>query len=443
MYNSFCNYIAKHNLFNDTNRILIAVSGGVDSVVLLDLLKKYANNIAIAHCNFQLRDLDSEEDEKFVYSLSLKYKVPFHTIRFDTSKYCKESKVSIQMGARKLRYNWFEQVRQNNGFDYIAVAHHADDVNETFFLNLIRGTGIAGLRGIKNKSENIIRPLLFASKREIMEYAETNNLIFREDQSNASLKYKRNIVRHSIIPQIRTINENFDKNLQQTIDLLDLHEKFFNQYYNKLEKKLEKKENDIIIIDYEVLMQNEFKLLVAYKLFSKYGFTPPQIKDIINTDLNTGAEIKSQDYTLLMNRKKYLIKKNLNIRSFYQIRYYINIQTCKLEEPYRLTIKQISKEQITNFTLPKNIAMFDLDKLIFPIYFRKWDIGDYFFPFGLNAKKKISDYFKDIKLSKFEKENQWLLCSDEDIIWVTEHRTDDRFKVTPNTKNVLLIEIGI
>jgi tRNA(Ile)-lysidine synthase len=434
MKNQLLNHLENHypNLWE--TRLLLAVSGGIDSMVLLDLLHKLNLNITIAHCNFKLRGQDSQDDKNFVVSYAQNHNIPFFVKDFDTESFAQEQKLSIQLAARKLRYDWFFELKEQHGFDYIVTAHHLDDSLETFFINLSRGTGLEGLLGIR-ENENVIRPLLDFSKSEIHHYALENNLSWREDISNASDKYLRNKIRHHLVPVLKEINPDFLQFFQKTRQHLQASQNFTTDVLEEILNKVLVETKNTIILDINKLNTCKNKEFILYQWLSSYGFRAwNDIYDLL--EAQSGKFVDSENYRLLKNRNELVLstKNNLSVEE----EFYIQEGENEVNHPIKLRISEV--ETMSKINNPEVIYV-DKNLLIFPLSFRKWQKGDYFYPFGMNGKsKKISKFFKDEKLSLFEKENTWLLCSENQIIWVVGKRLDHRFAVTETTKSILKIE---
>ncbi len=416
---------------------MVTVSGGIDSVVLLDLLLKLGYVCSVAHCNFHLRNQESEGDEQFVKAIAEKNGVAFFVKSFDTIEYSDQSKISVQMAARELRYDWFEELRQEQGYDWISTAHNKNDVIETFLLNLTRGTGIKGLTGIKSKNGRLIRPLLFASREDIKKYALSNNLDWREDSSNVSVKYSRNKIRHNIIPLFEEINPRFTDTLTDNIRKLSESEEIYIS-------AIREKRNEYLFREtgYSWISVNELVKLHpidtwAYELLRDYNFSQGVVNDIIRSlDSPPGRQFFSPTHRLVKDRGKLLIHpiREENLR-----RYYIEDPYREISEPLHLDMDVIPNS--SNFNIPSSpeIACLDLDLLEFPLLLRKWEPGDYFRPLGMINMKKLSDFFIDIKLSLPEKENTWILQSGSEIAWIVGLRIDDHFKIRPDSKKILKI----
>ena len=440
MFRQFLAYLNKNKLeVLRSEKILLTVSGGVDSVVMAHLFYCADIGFGIGHCNFKLRGEDADKDEVFVRRLAQELGVAFHCVSFNTNEYATTHKLSVQMAARKLRYDWFEKIRYENKYRYIATAHHKNDSVETMLINLTRGTGIRGLHGILPKKDNLIRPLLFAEKTDIIEYARKNDLTYRTDISNASVKYDRNFIRHKIIPLFQELNPVFIKNLGETGNKLKATEQFFDFFLEEIRKEVVSTESDITAIDTKKLRRYPFTELLLFEFLAPFGFNSTQIAHIRDTlDATSGKTFYSTDYHLIISREKVLIKKKSK-PSEQVISLHSNQSRLRISPTEAITIQQLATLPET-FKTGKNIALFDVEKLVFPLQIRHWRTGDYLHPLGMHGKKKkIKDLFHDQKLSQFEKEKVWLVTSEGEICWVVGHRIDERFKITPKTKSVIKI----
>lgn len=427
-------FVAKNALLEKGDRTLVTVSGGRDSVVLCELFHKAKFPFAIAHCNFQLRGEEANDDEIFVMKLALKYKVDFFSNRFETKKFADKNKLSIQEAARVLRYEWFEEVRSKNGFDFIATAHHKDDELETFFINLIRGTGIAGLHGISVKRGAIIRPLLFTDRAKIDAFVKKNKLQFREDSSNASDNYLRNKIRHKVLPIFEEINPSFRNTLSEEISRLSEVEKIYNHFI-EVSKKQTLSNNSISI---SALKKSPFASVLLYEILKKYQFNSDVAEKVFNSlDSESGKQFFSPTFRLVKDRQNLIIAKRNSAKT--KNEFAISLKVKRLITPLKIELSQVENSE--NFKIPKDskIACLDFEKLKFPLALRKWREGDFFYPLGMKQKKKISDFFIDIKLSLPEKENTWLLCSGSDIVYVSGKRIDERYKVGKETETIYLV----
>lgn len=440
MKKQFENFIVNNNLFTKKDNIIVAVSGGIDSCVLLNLLYTNGYSCVIVHCNFSLRNEESDNDERFVKELATKYKYEIVVKKFDTSKYANENGISIQMAARELRYGFFEDVRQKYNCKVIATAHHADDNIETLFINLIRGTGLKGISGIPVKNKNIVRPLLFATRNEIFEFAKLNNIEWREDSSNKSVKYMRNKIRHNLLPLLEEIKPNSKKTILRNIEHFRNTEILLNELLKeKIEKIISQKDN-VIFIDINELTSSNSGKTILYEIINPYGFNPKQINKIWSS-INAGAGkvFYSKNYCLNKDRDKIILSLINNESN--QHKYYIDEEQDWLSEPFEMSIKKVNWLEEQTITKNKNIAMLDADTIEFPLIIRHWTYGDFFNPYGMEGFKKLSDFFIDEKISKVEKEKTWLIESLNKIIWIVGQRIDDRFKITNNTKSVLIMQL--
>lgn len=446
MLQSFKTFIQKENLFTFTEKVLLTVSGGIDSIVMCELFHQAGLKFGIAHCNFQLRKEESDADENFVEELAEKYNITFHSISFDTDVYAKKNKVSIQVAARELRYKWFEEIREQFGYAYIATAHHMDDSIETFFINLIRGTGISGLHGILPKQGKIIRPLLFTNKNKIEVFAKKNKLKHREDSSNASDKYVRNKIRHHIIPALKELNPDLENTINKDIERLrDVEMIYKKDIENKSSKIVKKGKNDIRISIKELKKLSPLNTYL-YEFLKPFGFNSASIEEITSS-LNgiSGKQFFSPTHRLIKDREFLLIETKIkNKESGQKIvekKYSVKKNQKKISiDDLKIFFKSVSPKN-HQLKVINSCANLDLDKLEFPLEIRKWKQGDFFYPFGMKGKKKLSDFFIDKKFSLHEKENTLLMTSNDNIVWVIGSRIDDRFKITEKTKKIYLAEL--
>lgn len=418
--------------FLKSAKILVAVSGGVDSVVLTHLCKRSGLDIALAHCNFNLRGKESDKDHDFVQNLADQWNFKIFLHKFDTEAYAEKHKLSIQMAARELRYAWFENLRKREKYNYILTAHHANDDLETFLINLMRGTGLDGLTGIPLQNDFVIRPLLNFSRAEIEKYALENKLSWREDSSNASTKYLRNKIRHEIVPQLQEMNPQVLQNFQKTRYHLEQSSQLVEDYISVIFSRIASENEFGYSFNIKMLKTIPHTKAVMYELFKSFGFS--EWNDVVNLiDAQSGKIILSKTHRLIKDREELLLTKIPSEENYqYEIPegedlIMLPMGTFRLEK-----VGKISKAQ-------KNVIFVDKSKLDFPLKIRKWKKGDYFYPFGMGGKKKISSYFKDKKLSLPEKENCWLLCSKNQIIWVIGHRPDERFKIDPDSSEIIKI----
>ena len=427
----FVNYIKDNNLFSRKNRLLVAVSGGIDSIALIHLLYINSYKFDIAHCNFQLRGSDSDKDANFVEALAKKYNVSFYSKKFNVKSFSDEHKLSIQMAARDLRYQWLEETRRYINAKFILTGHHRDDDIETFFINLIRGTGIQGMLGIKKKYNKIIRPLLFSNREEIERYVNAEKIRFREDKSNKSNKYLRNKIRNQLTPIILSMNPSFPKTFIKERLIL---QQIYKVYRIKVAESLEniiRNHKTHITIDIKPLKELNPLNIYLYELLSPYGFSC--VNDIEHALFgHSGKQFFSHTHCLTIDRERIIISAINNIK---EVTYSIAQDCQKITEPIVL---RFGINKLTSINENNKIAHFDYNKLIFPLTLRKWEIGDKFMPLGMHNYKKLSDFFIDEKISLIEKKEIWILCSGDDIIWVVGKRIDNRYKISQKTKKMYI-----
>ena len=451
MQRAFLSYIKKENLFNSSDKILLTVSGGIDSLAMVELFHHAGFNFGIAHCNFQLRGEESDGDEIFVRSIAEKYSLKFHLIKFDTAIYAKKNKVSIQIAARELRYQWFEEIRASNNYSFIATAHHKDDSIETFFINLIRGSGISGLHGILSKNANVIRPLLFTNKNDITKYVKSCKIYYRDDSSNASEKYIRNKIRLKLIPLLKELNPNINQTIAEDIKRLANTEKIYRkEIFNKSLIVVEKHNNSISFSIKELKKLDPIESYL-FEFLQPFGFNFAVVNEIVaSLDGLSGKKFLSATHRLVKDREYLLIDKiPAALPKVSQAMLTPQIANFQIDEEnniienmgLKFVINKLLKPSVFSFPASNKIASFDYNKLNFPLELRKWQKGDVFQPIGMKGKKLISDFFIDEKFSIQQKENAWLLTSRGKIIWLVGHRMDDKFKVTDKTIKIYIVEL--
>lgn len=437
MVKEFQQYIEQQKFCDTDSRILVAVSGGIDSVVMLDLFEKTNYQIAIAHCNFQLRGKESDGDEQFVKSLSEKYGINVFSKRFNTRSHAEKNKLSIQVAARELRYAWFEELIQKEGFDYVAVAQHADDQVETFFINLLRGSGLTGLRGMPLKRDNIIRPLLFANRKQIIMYAGENDLDFREDSSNKEDTYLRNKIRLNLLPELEKLSANAPVAIVESMYKLneadELLKQLLNEKYNSL---FSEKEGFLLPKDDVVKLQPTDTWL--YYLLKRFGFNRDTTNNMTDAIIREqiGRAFVSETHEAIIDRKNLLIRPiiKMDVKE-----YFIQREQDQITDPLILNFECIPNNKAFKIKSDARVAQLDEGKLTYPLKIRRWQHGDRFAPFGMRGSKLLSDYFIDNKINLFEKQNIWLLISGNDIVWVVGHRISENYKITKQTDNVLTV----
>jgi tRNA(Ile)-lysidine synthase len=441
MIDELISYINEKELFSSEDKVLLAVSGGIDSVVMSRLFSEAGYDFGIAHCNFGLRGEESDADEKFVRKLARKAKAPCYVKYFDTEQFAEDHSLSIQMAARELRYNWFEELASAEGYQYIALAHHKGDLLETMLLNLTRGTGIAGLHGIMPKRGRFIRPLLFASKEQIYAYVTENQVIWREDSSNASTKYQRNKIRHEVVPVLQELNPKLEQTFEQSAEKIGAVERLFYRQADTLRRlALQKKGPDWALAIQPVLDSAEPVLFLS-EVLSQWGFSYAQAKEVLavyqQAGTVSGKVFDAPTHRLNLDRGQLLISpKNLQ-----------QYQSLEIEEGtesidyagWELHFKTLSSEGY-KIKADRYLAALDKDKLKYPLKLRSWKPGDWFCPLGMNKKKKLSDFMIDEKIPLNLKERVLVLTSGESIVWVLGFRIDNRYKLTDKSTEVLEIK---
>ena len=439
MLKRFKAYNEEHGLLRFGDRVLLAVSGGVDSVVMAHIFAETDYECALAHCNFQLRGEDSEADEAFVRTLAAQLEMPVYVERFDVDREMEEKGISLQMAARDLRYEWFSSIAKEHAFETIATAHNLNDSVETFFLNLARGTGIRGLTGIPERNENVIRPLLFASRKEIEAFAQSGKLAFREDKSNRETKYQRNKIRHDVIPAMEQINPAFiptmASNMQRLLELRDIVERNVDTVRDQIFQR----SSGEIRIDTKPLMNLEPLATWLYELFAPFGFTRTQCKDIEGfLKSESGKRFLSPSHQLFKDRDQLILVES-KVDSFE--RYYLDTPEKHSSLPFSMDMEVIRRSDLDKIPSDKNTACLDFEEILFPLTIRRWQHGDYFYPLGMNQIKKLSDFFVDEKIPVPMKERTWILATGKKIVWIMGLRIDNRFRIKESTQKVLLLRL--
>jgi len=437
MLDKFLAFVNSKNLFEKEDKVLLAVSGGIDSMVMARLFKESGFRFGVAHCNFQLRAEASDEDEAFVKMSAKNMSVDFYSKNFQTNKYAKENAVSTQIAARELRYNWFFELIDIHEYNYIATAHHLNDSLETVLYNLTKGTGINGLTGIDYKSDKIIRPMMFATREEVEKYAAEKNITWSEDESNATDSYNRNHIRHNVVEKLKDINPSLEHTFENTLERLM---SVSNILKSKLEefktKNVKVKKSDIYINKRAALLA---ELAILDELLKPYGFNFVQVKSIKDSLTSNGQLFYADNYVLNIDREFVIISKRLEADDAASIlvtrdESEINLGSIHLDFQHKsIASVSINKDNTT--------AQVDNDLLNYPLKVRKWREGDSFQPLGMKGKKKLSDFMIDSKIPLNLKERVMVLESDGEIVWVVGHRLDDRFKITSETKNCLEIRL--
>ncbi|WP_242927753.1 tRNA lysidine(34) synthetase TilS [Pontibacter vulgaris] len=432
-------FIQSHNLCQPDSKILAAVSGGIDSVVLCEVLHKLKYTFALAHCNFGLRAEDAEADQLFVKKLAKKYEVPFFTENFNTRAFAEQEKLSIQMAARTLRYTWFEQVRQQEGYDYIATAHHSNDTTETILLHLTKGTGIAGLHGIPAKNGHIIRPMLSVTKDDIFDFVTSNKLIWREDVSNETTKYQRNKIRHEVIPILKEINPNLEETMQHTAERVSHAESIVAAYIENLREQSIKEAENAFYISLRPLQNATGLPVVLHELLRPFNFSYSVVLELVDAlDGISGKQFESPSHILVKDREQLVITPK-NLGNFGSISIAEGQTEAEMGNMH-FTLRYVDADKY-KLNTKHNVAALDAEQLRFPLKLRAWQEGDWFVPLGMNGKKKISDLLIDKKVPANLKSQTLVLVSDQSIAWVVGQRLDNRFKVSDKTQQVLEITL--
>jgi tRNA(Ile)-lysidine synthase len=415
----FTRFIGKHNLCSRTQPVFVAVSGGIDSMVLLHLFKSSGYNVTAVHVNFGLRGEESDEDEVFIQRSCMQWEVGFIAKRVLTKDYATDKGLSIQMAARELRYEWFKELTEDTPGSVLATAHHVNDSGETMIMNLVRGTGIDGLTGIPIRNNNIIRPLAFASRDEIKQYATSNDIAWREDRSNSDDHYQRNFIRHRVMPLLKEINPSLEETLLKNFSRLGGERELMEMSVARLKENFFLDQGSQIHVPKKALDGFVNKAGILLRLIEEFGFNLSHAESIVAAmDGQPGKMFFSDTHALNVDREDLIIS-SLQIPG-------IDFETYETND--------------LSFSNDPEVAYLDADKVEHPLEMRRWREGDSFQPLGMRGTKKVSDYLIDTKLSLLDKQKVMVITSKDQIVWLVGHRIDDRFKITSGTKRVLIIK---
>ena len=435
MIDQFQAYINRYNLLAESDKVILALSGGIDSMVLADLLLKAKVEFVAAHCNFHLRGEESDGDEKFVRDYAERNGIQCFVKHFETEKYAAEQSISIEMAARDLRYAWFEELRQQLGYDKIAVAHHADDQAETFFINLLRGAGLNGLKGMKPQNGVIIRPLLWALREQIRKYAVENQILWREDHTNAESVYLRNKIRNQLLPAFDELHAEARQGLYKSLEHLAAENELYRELLQEKLGQIIEYNGDIQRIPYSAFLIQHSSFQLLFEWLRQYGFNTDQchfIHEAVGTGI--GNQYFSPTHCVVIGRDDLQLSE-INEKTDVEIQ--IQIGEEEILSPIHLRFSKMEKTADFIINKSSDVAQLDFDKLRFPLTLRHWRHGDRFCPLGMKGSKLLSDFFVDQKFTEYQKQNVWLLVSAEgDIFWVVGYRIDDRFKIVNDTKTV-------
>ncbi len=435
MQDRFINFIRENNLTTPDDSILLGVSGGIDSMVMLHLFLKSGFKIEVAHCNFGLRADESDGDEQFVKYYCLMNGIVCHSIKFDTNEYAAENKLSIQVAARELRYAYFEEICKEYKYTKVAIAHNLNDTAETVLINLCRGTGIKGVAGIKVMNGNIIRPLIFATRIEIEDFAKSHDVKYREDSSNSTTKYKRNFIRHKIIPELRYLNPSVDRAIADTANHLQEAVWLVEEQLDRIRDVVISKQGEDTLFSVEALKKERSARFFLVEELNQFGFSPSMASAVVELlNAESGRRVESSTHTLYKDRE-FLILTSKKVKDDSEI--LISEDTKSILSPVKLKIETLGDISDVKIEKDPDIALLDCSKLQFPLKIRIWHPGDKFIPFGMSGYKKISDFLVDIKVPLHQKNNVYVLLSGDDIAWVIGYRIDNRFRIDEQTSNVI------
>ena len=436
----FEKYVAQNELFGHDDKILLTVSGGVDSMVMMSLFAASGYRFGVAHCNFQLRGQESDEDEALVAEQARRYGVELFNRRFDTQGEMERTGESMEMAARRLRYTWFRSLCDEHVYTDIAIAHNINDSIETFFINMLRGTGLRGLTGISVQAGRIVRPLMFATRKDILDYATAHRIPYREDSSNRSTKYLRNKVRLGIVPMLREINPQFTTVMRRNISRLTDAQTFIDRSVELIRRDAMTEQGGLYTLHVDRIDASLPLGYVVYEILnSMFGFKGDTVDALCHAlqQNNTGRRFYSREWVATIDRGRIVIGRIADEDTcMTQVEQGVLRSYCGSSV---LHYEYCDIDMIDSVTTPDNVALVDADKLRFPLTLRRWQQGDWFVPFGMSGRKKVSDFLIDAKVSMAEKSRQFVLLSGDDVVWLVGRRADDRFRLTRQTENVLKI----
>lgn len=427
-------YIDKYQLLSASDKVLVGLSGGADSVALLSVLVKLGYTCVALHCNFHLRGEESMRDEAFALAFAGQLRVPFYKIDFETELYAGEHHLSIEMAARDLRYAWFEKMRLRLEAQAVAVAHHRDDSIETLIMNLVRGSGIRGLVGIRPRNQHVIRPLLGVSRKEILDWLEDQHYEYVTDSTNLSDAYTRNFIRLRVLPLLEELNPSVRQTLSRTAEHLSAAETIYLSVLEKARQELWVEEK----LSIRKLMQYPSPETILYELLLPYGFSRQVAGDVFRSlSGESGKVFYAKSYRLVKDREYLILSDRKEDQA---VSYTFPLQAGRWEEPFPFSFKIVRNDSDFTLQVSPDIAYFDADKLEPELHLRRWKQGDWFIPFGMKGRKKVSDYFSDHKFTLKQKESAWLLCSGSSVIWLVGERSDDRYRISSATKWILVVK---
>ena len=434
----FQEFITQKQLFDKHQRILLAVSGGKDSILMLHLFKSLGIEIGVAHVNFKLRGDESQRDEDFVRSLAERLNIPFFTEHFETKKYASLHKISTQMAARSLRYQWFEEIRLREKFDFIALAQHKNDVAETILINLLRGTGLSGLHGILPKKDKLIRPLLFLTRVEIDALIQKHNLSYVEDSSNLSSDYTRNKIRLEVMPRLREINTSVENTFTQNAARFAEVESFLAMQVDAMRQEIVQKKAGGWYFSVEKIQALNPISLLLYELLKPFNFMASVVNEVIDAlKGQSGKRFFSVSHRAIISRGWLIVAELQNEGIEGRL---VHPDTRNLDFGNHQFC--FSNTDGNSYDQNLNKAFLDADKLVYPLMIRTWQIGDKFIPLGMKGFKKLSDFFIDGKIDQHLKDTIPILVNGNgDLLWVAGMRQDNRYKVRLSTKKVAIFEL--